>query len=100
MVLKVEVGCHVVPVHNCRVRKKGGAIMEAIESVEDKGVSNSQGGNFVSEGCVDSTNEKVIQEKGNIGVIKRCIRVREVGKGISWSHGSPWNMKEGEVKIL
>ena len=50
---------------------------QILKGSNNKGISQRRGRYFVNKGGIDSRNEKVIWEEGNIGIVRGEIRIRK-----------------------
>ena len=58
----------------------------------DKGISQRRRHYFVNKGSIDNRNKKVIWEKGNIGIVRREIRIWKVRQRIGRTHSRARDM--------
>ena len=97
-VFKVQMGCVVLPICKCTLGEKRGAIMESFDSIKNKGISGRGGGDLGFEGGIDGIDKKVVWEKSDISIIRRCIRIQKAREGIGRPHGSARGMDKVRSK--
>jgi hypothetical protein len=98
--LKVELPILVKPLLPMGMGEKRGSLIEGLESGEHKGVGGGGQGDFISEGNINGTGEKVVGEQHELLIVVGRVDVVMVGEGISGTHLSPRCMMEVQVKIL
>ena len=78
-ILKIKLRTIEVPIQQRGMREQQGSLRKILKSSNNKGVSHRRRLYFVNKGSVNGRNKEVIGKKSNISIIRREIRVGEMG---------------------